>query len=268
MIECYNKKLIWNKETWTANLVNCGKCLNCKKKRGREWFVRCIDELEKHPKKNSFITLTYNQRMYTNHRDKTGLTKFIKRLREKSFRRDGLRNIKYYAVSEQGEINERFHWHILLFGYRPEDLIPFKDRGTHILYVSEELSNLWGKGHVTLGEITAKSIRYVLDYLWKDPEATAFMSRGLGYADDKLLENEEPIKIGQSTYAQPRYYIRKYREKTGDSTFMKGLTSDQLSKIARTIGRLSKEQRMNRDEALKFLAEAQKKIKLSSKRKI
>ena len=73
---CLYPKLIRNKK-YTANKKNggvippvndirvlwvsagCGKCMECKKKKSREWQVRLTEDI-KHYKNGKFVTLTYS----------------------------------------------------------------------------------------------------------------------------------------------------------------------------------------------------------------
>ena len=41
--------------------IGCGYCMECKKKKGREWQVRLLEEV-KHNKNGTFITLTFSNK--------------------------------------------------------------------------------------------------------------------------------------------------------------------------------------------------------------
>ena len=44
--------------------IGCNKCIECKKKRKREWQVRLLEEI-KNDNKGTFVTLTFSNEEYT-----------------------------------------------------------------------------------------------------------------------------------------------------------------------------------------------------------
>lgn len=111
-------------------------------------------------------------RMTLNKRD---LQLFFKRLRKK------FPNIKfkYFACGEYGTKNFRPHYHACLFGidFPDKEIIYFDKKSRfkniyktgidHTLYTSKILSNTWGFGYVTIGEVTLESAGYVARYVTK-----------------------------------------------------------------------------------------------------
>ena len=119
--------------------------------------------------------------------------------------KDVYRPIKYYACGEYGKRFSRPHYHVCLFGYEfPDKEVlrqgtvrlwknVFKQGIDHTLYTSKTLEKIWGKGFVTIGELTIDSAGYVARYVMKKiygdmaaqhyqgrlPEF-ALMSKGLG----------------------------------------------------------------------------------------
>lgn len=145
------------------------------------------------------------------------------------------REIKYYACGEYGKRFSRPHYHACLFGYEFKDqkLLYqghlsywqkyFKKTNSHSLFTSKTLERIWGKGFVTIGELTFESAGYVARYCMKkitgkeasahyknrEPEF-ALMSKGLGkswykkyftdiYPKDFTTMNGNKLK-------PPRYY--------------------------------------------------------------
>lgn len=93
-------------------LVPCGHCLNCSVNKARIWTSRIILEACSHDD-SSFVTLTYDQ---FNLPDPPVLSipelqKFIKRVRWHSQKK-----LRYFAVGEYGDENQRPHYHIIFFG--------------------------------------------------------------------------------------------------------------------------------------------------------
>ena len=77
------------------------------------------------------------------------------------------RKIRYYYCGEYGENTGRPHYHALLFNYSPKDKIVWSEREGNVLWTSEELTRLWGKGHVVIGEVTFETAAYTARYIMK-----------------------------------------------------------------------------------------------------
>lgn len=214
--------------------VACGSCVGCRREKARQWSVRCMHEAQMHDR-NSFLTLTYSDENLPadkslNPRD---WQIFAKRLRylEGPFR--------YFQCGEYGEETQRQHHHALIFG-----LDFFEDRkhhkttkGGHKLYIAETLNEIWGHGHVYIGELTQQSANYValytlkkhtgplstytygervdqdtgeLDYYRKPPYATMSRRPGIGakwfekYHSD-VFPRDEVIANGKKT-KPPAFY--------------------------------------------------------------
>jgi len=244
------------------NLRPCGQCVSCRLKKSREWALRCTHEAKMHDE-NCFITLTYNNENLPSDGslDKSHLQKFFKRLRKKvSFR--------YFAAGEYGEVCKsckqsrvrckcpsfissigRPHYHICMFGYKfhdleliysdPKRLDPTYRRGhDHTLYTSPMLEATWGKGFVTLGDLTFESAAYVARYCTKKLTGTsekslkmqeekygdkikefALMSRFPGIGATWFSENardiypKDYVTHNGTRYRPSRYYDSLYARK-------------------------------------------------------
>lgn len=115
--------------------------------RRSDWSTRLHYEAKKHLYQY-FITLTYAD---CNLVFKSGKSQLVKsHLQEwfKKIRKAGYK-VRYYAVGEYGSQTFRPHYHILLFGYVPENIIRQK----------------WEKGIVHIGNVTQASIAYCLKYM-------------------------------------------------------------------------------------------------------
>ena len=102
--------------------VPCGHCLDCLKKRQNEWYVRfwCEERYQKRINPNSitiFLTLTYDETSLPQSREAAlnDFRAFIKKIS----RRQGNKRVRFYAVTENGTLRGRLHWHVLLFGFDP-----------------------------------------------------------------------------------------------------------------------------------------------------
>lgn len=71
-------------------------------------------------------------------------------------------------AGEYGEKTGRPHYHACLFGYRPNDLKTYKElpNGSR-LYISDSLTELWGYGFTSVGDVTLESASYVARYIMK-----------------------------------------------------------------------------------------------------
>lgn len=147
----------------------CGKCTGCRLERSRQWAVRCMHEAKMH-EENSFLTLTYSdQNLPLNssleHKD---VQLFLKKLRDHlRYHHEG-KKIRYYMCGEYGENFGRPHYHIVLFGHKFEDEKYLFTSGSGArVYTSDTLAEIWGKGHVTTGNVTFESAAYVARYVMK-----------------------------------------------------------------------------------------------------
>lgn len=129
---------------------------------------------------NSFVTLTYDDKNLPLHGslDKQAVPSFLKRLRssivyarEKTGTNAPNQNtptFRYYYCGEYGSKYQRPHYHICLFGYEAPDL---KHHDTSDVgdkyFVSQELTELWGKGHTLSAALTFESAAYVARYITK-----------------------------------------------------------------------------------------------------
>ena len=86
----------------------------------------------------------------------------MKRLRKKHGA-----GIRFYGCGEYGEKLGRPHYHVCLFNFDPSDKKPFKENRGEILYTSNDLDQLWGKGFTLTGAVTFKSAAYVARYITK-----------------------------------------------------------------------------------------------------
>lgn len=215
--------------------VPCGKCIECRLNYARQWSFRLQAEMLYH-EKNSFITLTYDD----NHvplSDSGNLTlrksdfqKFIKRLRKNS----GL-DISYYACCEYGEHTFRPHYHAIIFGWLPDDLVFNRtNKFGNVLYTSPTLQKLWPFGFSLVSEANVRTGGYCARYCTKKltgfsavvvydqlgiERPCSLMSRrpAIGYQYfidhiDDLIKYDKlsvPTSDGVLTISPPKYFYDK-----------------------------------------------------------
>jgi len=146
-------------------MLPCKKCLACRLTYAREWATRCVHEASKYTD-NSFLTLTFDNEHLPADQclDPQIHVAFMDKLRDYV----GERKIRYYMSGEYGEQNGRCHLHYLCFNWTPPDPIFLRKTKTgHPVYQSETLARLWGRGFVTIGNVSFQSAGYVARYVVK-----------------------------------------------------------------------------------------------------
>lgn len=138
----------------------CGQCVECRLERSRQWAVRCMHEAQLH-ESNVFVTLTYDEQHVPRSLEYRDFQLFMKKVR----RRFGA--VRFYMCGEYGERFDRPHFHACLFGLFLSDLVLFKDSEGVKLYTSKLLDSCWGRGFVTVGDVTFESAAYVARYVMK-----------------------------------------------------------------------------------------------------
>lgn len=234
-----------------VDLIPCGQCTGCRLDYSREWATRIMCET-KTTNNNWFITLTYADEYLPIHKepddngvirgnfslDKTDCQKFLKRLRRHWDYHYHQNNIRFYLCGEYGGKTQRPHYHCIIFNL-PLDETKLKHyRYNHDgseLWIYDELTEIWGKGHVVIGKVTFNSAAYVARYMLKKikgpdaakiyhiraqlPEFT-LMSRKPGIGQDyyntnkdKIYQNDEIIIAKNNnveTLKPPKYYDSLY----------------------------------------------------------
>lgn len=145
--------------------IPCRGCIGCRLDRSREWALRITHEASLH-KTNSFITLTYAD-------DKLppggslhypDVQKFLKRLRKYLHPKP----IRYYLCGEYGDLLDRPHYHLCLFGHAFTDIEPLRRTDSDIVvFSSPTLSRLWPLGLHSQGELNKQSAGYTARYVMK-----------------------------------------------------------------------------------------------------
>lgn len=207
--------------------VPCGKCIGCRLKRSLDWAIRCMHESTLW-EQNTYITLTYDEKHCPGSVSVSDVQKFIKRLRKYY----APRKIRYFAGAEYGSKTQRPHYHLLLFNCDFTDKRPVPSDQNNQLYVSQILTDIWGKGSTTIGDVTQQSCQYVAKYVVKkisgdmakrkygnkNPEF-GLMSRKPGIGQKWIEENYNDVYPNDilitKNYkiARPPKYYDKYYEK-------------------------------------------------------
>lgn len=212
-----NGDVVFRKIGGTRIDIPCGRCIECKLEKARQWAGRCANEATMH-KHNSFVTLTYSDDNLPKGGNlvKKHLQDFYKRLRYYTET-----NIKYYSCGEYGDRTNRPHYHAIIFGYQPEDMAYHTNNSQNErLYVSKTLDRIWGHGQTIIGAVTHQSAGYVARYTTKKITGPLAKYHYLRYdenGDPYLLEPEFGLMstrpaIGESWYN--KYHAQLHREDT------------------------------------------------------
>ena len=145
--------------------VGCGQCMECRKKRSRDWQVRISEEVRSQELKGYFVTLTYSTESIKKLLEKEtaegyeldyilakkGMRRFLERWRKKH-----KKSVKHWFVTELGQKNEE---HLHLHGFIWTDKEP------------EEINNTWSYGNVWIGDyVIERTVNYTVNYISKIEE--------------------------------------------------------------------------------------------------
>lgn len=142
--------------------VKCGQCIGCKLEQSRTWAMRCVHEASLY-KRNCFVTLTFNDENlpYRNRLEGEHFVKFMKRLRKHAEPQP----VRFYMGGEYGTLNDRPHFHAILFNWDWEDKVRFKETPSgETIYTSATLEKLWPWGYCSTAEMTFESAAYIARY--------------------------------------------------------------------------------------------------------
>lgn len=131
----------------------CGRCIGCRSARARAWAIRCMHEAQMH-EVSSFVTLTYDDEHSSPSLNYSDFQRFMYRVRQK------FGPTRFFVCGEYGELNQRPHFHALLFGCGFPDRVPFGkgyDR-------SAVLEGLWRFGFSSVGDVNYASAGYCAQY--------------------------------------------------------------------------------------------------------
>lgn len=282
--------------------IPCGKCIGCRLAYSKQWAQRLM--LENKTSTNSqFITLTYNDENLTYNKGiniKTGeivynptlvkkdLQLFIKKLRRHYDYHKIENNIRYFACGEYGDEHNRPHYHLIVFNCPIQDKTPkFKNKLGQTVYTSKLIEKLWGKGLISVANVTYNSCAYVARYMLKKQkgisrniyklqniqEEFTVMSRNPGIANEYFKDNYKDIYEtdmiflqnykGKLIKAKPNTYYDKMYDKIEPESLekikiqrqkcAKNLNSQKEQIIGLPIDEIRKLEESNQNEKIKFL---------------
>ncbi len=134
-------------------VLPCGKCLGCRSRQAMDWSTRIWCESRLY-EQNAFLTLTYSEAPQNAKIAVEDWKLFLKSLR----RRVG--SVRYFAVTERGELYGRLHHHAIIFGH--DFLEPTKLR-----LLEGAWAGVRGSGFLDCAACEVASINYVAGYTAK-----------------------------------------------------------------------------------------------------
>lgn len=161
--------------------VSCGRCIECRKKKKREWLVRLSEEI-KGDNKCMFVTLTFSNKEFnelsrkvfnrTTQNDEEenqicikAVRMWLERIRAKTGK-----SVKHWLITEKGEDFGRIHLH-------------------GIVWADTWVLNEWNYGYVSRGTyVNEQTINYITKYVTKVNEkfrnfiGKVLTSKGIGKA--------------------------------------------------------------------------------------
>ena len=191
--------------------VSCGRCIECRKKKRREWLVRLSEEI-KTDKKCMFVTLTFDDKSFkelsrkvfnreasNNEEENEVCIKAVRMWLERIRAKTG-KSIKHWLITEKGEDFGRIHLH-------------------GIIWAGNWALNEWGYGYVSHGTyVNEQTINYITKYVtkvnanFKDFIGKILTSKGIGreYIDKYKGSGKADEYITRKGFRinQPDYYRR------------------------------------------------------------
>jgi len=219
--------------------VGCGKCIECRKQKARNWQVRLQEDLRVNLNAK-FITLTFNEHALQKldneikglngyDRDNEICRLAIRRYTERWRKKYG-KTLRHWLVTELGHQNtERVHMHGIVWTDKKEDI-----------------EKIWKYGKVWIGDyVNERTINYIVKYVnkidekHKTYESRIFTSKGIGkeyinrtdsnrnkYKKEKTIETYKTRKGLE--LALPIYYRNKiYSEEEKEKLWLEKLDKEE-----------------------------------------
>lgn len=209
--------------------VGCGKCIECKKQKARNWQVRLQEDIRVN-KNAKFVTYTFSEHeLQKLDNEIKGLSGYardneicriaIRRYTERWRKKYG-KTLRHWLVTELGHANtERVHMHGIVWTDKVKDI-----------------GDIWKYGKIWIGEyVNAKTINYIVKYVNKVDashkmyNSKIFTSQGIGkeyvnrrdsqrnkYKKEKTIETyktREGVELALPVYYRNKIYNEDERER-------------------------------------------------------
>lgn len=233
-------KAVQLKSRYGDNLLYlpCGHCDSCRIAYRKDWSVRCEMESMFHSE-NSFLTLTLDDKNIKPIPVKEDIQYFLHKLRDTY----GIK-CRYFACGELGSKTHRAHYHMILFGYMPDDLKYYgKSQSGEDIFTSKFLNKVWSKGEVMVGYFDIRSASYVAGYVNKDKTQCFLMEStrpGLGH-DYMMSHFDKLFRYGiyqgknGHVHSLPRYFDKLCDKLGYDNIHIKIDRQESMDAITKAV---------------------------------
>lgn len=185
--KCTDQRKLW---IW----AKCGRCIECRKERKREWVLR-LEQEYKHDPNAIFVTLTLNDDSIHDlgkHKNPNDICTLAMRRFLERIRKEKGKSVKHWAVTELGEEKGRIHLHGLFWCEK------------------SLIEKHWKYGYVYIGTyVGLKTIRYITKYMLKQNNNDKYFigkvlcSKGIGQIYCSTWNNQKRHKFrGSNTQTQ------------------------------------------------------------------
>ena len=209
--------------------VGCGKCIECKKQKSRNWQVRLQEDIRVN-KNAKFVTYTFSEhelqkldneikKLSGYARDNEICRLAVRRYTERWRKKYG-KTLRHWLVTELGHANtERVHMHGIVWTDKVKDI-----------------GDIWKYGKIWIGDyVSAKTINYIVKYVNKVDQqhktynSKIFTSQGIGkeyvnrrdsqrnkYKKEKTIETyktREGVELALPVYYRNKIYNEDERER-------------------------------------------------------
>jgi len=206
--------------------IPCGQCIGCRIDRKQSWALRLSHEMKLHSR-SCFVTLTYAPENLPRGGTlvKRHVQLFMKRLRK----RRKARKVRFFACGEYGKNGAHPHYHVLIFGWEPDDPKLHTKAGTYNVYTSRTLSALWPDGFHTWSHASPENAAYVANYTVKKITGKLAVDH---YT--RITEDGEMVEI------QPEFALMSSRPGIGHDHYRKFVSDFRNGDTAILLGRRKK----------------------------
>ena len=248
--------------------VGCGKCMECRKQKSRQWQVRLQEDIRVN-KNAKFVTYTFSEiELQKLDNEIKGLKGYdrdneicrlaVRRYTERWRKKYG-KTLRHWLVTELGHQNtERVHMHGIVWTDKRKDI-----------------KEIWKYGSVWIGDyVSAKTINYIVKYVNKVDEkhkeynSKIYTSKGIGrnYMERRDVERNK-YRAGKTieTYktrqgieiALPIYYRNKiYKDDEKEALWL-----EKLDEGVRYVNGIKVDIKEGEEEYYKLLEQERKKNK-------
>lgn len=224
-------------------MIKCNNCPECWFRSSNEWADRCYLESQEH-KDNCVITLTYANT--SGELCKRDYQLFLKRLRKAIYPT----KIKYFISGEYGSMFGRPHYHLIIFGWKPLDCVPYRLSKSLIqMYNSPLIDSVWGKGYATVDlNVDRKACFYSAKYMQKAVSSFGVQhaqppfvacSKGIAAAAASRYDPEKNsmIYIAGKARNAPRYFRKVFEKNNSFRAWV--LRIERERRVSKTVNLLN-----------------------------